>query len=193
MRRFVPVLMMFLAAALPAAAQDALLREIAASCLNRSSIECSFTQTRHLPMMDDDIVSEGRLSYSRPDAIRWEYTSPERMLLEMKGTDIRVSRGEGADATDISANRMYRDLAGLLLGVVSGNFLMDDKWFSALARQDGNTITLQLLPQKRELKRMWTGMTMRFDSVSHNALRIEITEAGGGSTTIEFSNYKNQF
>ena len=53
------------------------------------SISADFVQEKHLPILARPLISEGRLLYRRPDALRWEYTSPVKSVLLMHGGDAR--------------------------------------------------------------------------------------------------------
>jgi outer membrane lipoprotein-sorting protein len=53
------------------------------------SISADFVQEKHLPILAKPLISEGRLLYRRPDALRWEYTSPVKSVLLMHGGDAR--------------------------------------------------------------------------------------------------------
>ena len=75
MKKLFVIALMFLSA-LSAGAQSSLVSQISAACAAAESVQCNFTQTRHLAMMEEAIVSTGKMSYRRPDFLRWEYVSP---------------------------------------------------------------------------------------------------------------------
>ena len=56
---------------------------------NVDSIRADFVQEKHLPILAKPLISKGRLSYRRPDALRWEYTSPVKSVLLMHGGNAR--------------------------------------------------------------------------------------------------------
>lgn len=169
----------------PAMAQDDIARSLVDACSRMDSVKCGFIQRRHLSMMDEDIVSKGRMSYRKPDSFTWEYTEPERIVLEMDGAGISMSRGDGG-VTDVSGNKMYRELAKLLVGAVSGELIAGNKVFTVNVVREGGVILARMIPNKGDIKRMWTGMTMRFDPKTFRALGIDIEETGGDMTYIEF-------
>lgn len=53
------------------------------------AISADFVQEKHLPILAKPLISEGRLLYRRPDALRWEYTSPVKSVLLMHDGDAR--------------------------------------------------------------------------------------------------------
>ena len=60
---------------------------IAAEGVN--AISADFVQEKHLPILAKPLVSTGRLYYRRPDALRWEYTSPLQSVLLMHNGETR--------------------------------------------------------------------------------------------------------
>ena len=62
---------------------------IRAAANSVDSIRADFVQEKHLPILARPLTSEGHLLYRRPDALRWEYTSPVKSVLLMHGGDAR--------------------------------------------------------------------------------------------------------
>lgn len=157
-----------------------------------SSIDCDFTQTRHLSIMDQNIVSKGRMSYSKPSKLRWEYLTPQQMAFVIDGADVKVETGgKAADAQQ--GNRMYREIAKMLMKCISGELLADSRTFGTSVSENGKEIVAVLVPKKGELKKMWSRMVMHFDAKTLNAVKIEIEEAGGDTTVIDFYNTKTKY
>ena len=53
------------------------------------ALSADFVQEKHLPILAEPLVSKGRLSYRRPDSLRWEYTFPVQSVLLMHDGDAR--------------------------------------------------------------------------------------------------------
>lgn len=180
------LLLILMAATFTASARESLLDSLVNACRKVESVECGFVQTRRVSLMNGDIVSKGSLTYRKPDYLKWKYDTPETLTFEIDGNGVSVVREKDGGTTDVGNNRMYRELAKILLGAVSGDFIADSRLFKTEVTGDGKMVSARLVPVKGELKRMWTSMTMNFDQVSYKALSIDITEAGGNTTHIEF-------
>ena len=63
----------------------AAIEKIAAANEKFTTVNCPFTQTKHLVMMENELVNKGNLTYTRPNALKMEYTSPAGDLLEVDG------------------------------------------------------------------------------------------------------------
>lgn len=186
MKKAVLLLLILLIATFSGFAQESLLDSVVMACRNVERVECGFIQTRNVAMMNESMVLKGSLFYKKPDYLKWKYDVPETIIFEVDGSRVHVSREIEGETTDVGHNRMYRELGRILFGAVSGDLIADGKLFTAEAVGDGRVVSVRLVPIKGELKRMWTSMTMNFDSVSYKALSIDIIESGGNTTHIEF-------
>ncbi|MCF8024657.1 MAG: outer membrane lipoprotein carrier protein LolA [Desulfobacteraceae bacterium] len=54
-----------------------------------NSIQADFTQEKHLEMMDQPLMSKGRLYFQTPRSLRWEYREPVRSVLLMNKGEIQ--------------------------------------------------------------------------------------------------------
>ena len=192
MRRFILSLAVisamgsFTASSLRAQDHSDLANAVIEACAGTESISCNFIQTRHLSLVNGEVISKGRMHYGKPDTLVWEYISPEPLSFEMKGSEVTVRRKGSVQSSDASGNRMYRELTNMLLGAVSGRLMADGKLFATeYSSRDGYTV-VKMRPKKGDLKKMWNSMTMYFDEKSMKAVKIEIDETSGESTTIEF-------
>lgn len=156
------------------------------------SIDCDFTQTRHVSIMDEDMVSKGHMSFAAPDHLEWRYTSPNPMGLVLDGETVTIESAGKSNTADTRQNRMYREISRLLMGSISGSALTDSRTFETSVTKDKGFIVAELVPKKAELKRMWSKMTMYFTASTMIADHIEILEAGGDTTTIVFTNIRTK-
>lgn len=192
MKRLLALLCVILPCMLCMAQESKLESRIIEAAARMSSIDCDFTQTRHLSIMDQNIVSKGRMAYSKPSKLRWEYLTPQQMAFVIDGADVKVETG-GKAADTQQGNRMYREIAKMLMKCISGELLADNRTFGTSVSENGKEIVAVLVPKKGELKKMWSRMVMHFDAKTLNAVKIEIEEAGGDTTVIDFYNTKTKY
>lgn len=53
------------------------------------SLQASFVQEKHLPILSRPLLSKGTLLYRAPDAIRWEYASPVPSVLILREGEVK--------------------------------------------------------------------------------------------------------
>jgi outer membrane lipoprotein-sorting protein len=83
-----------LLAAVPARAAcdstDSCLRAIEAAQADARTVSARFTQTKHLSLLDEPLVSSGRFMFRRPDRIRLDIESPRPATIVITGREISI-------------------------------------------------------------------------------------------------------
>lgn len=158
-----------------------------------SSISCDFIQTKESPMLSEKIIAYGRMSYKKPDYLKWEYEKPFRYTFILDGTDISVTGNGKTSASDISRNRMVREMARIIKGCIEGSFLSDSGDFDASIDIEDGIIYVYLQPVNRELKKLWSGMKLEYSLEDWHARSFEMQEVSGDVTTVVFSNCDYDF
>ena len=92
------------------AGQEEIISRIIGNSAGMTSIACDFMQTKSLKMLDDELVSEGKMYYEQPGMLRWEYTSPRSMIFMLQGNTILLKHENRTDSIDARKNRMYREM-----------------------------------------------------------------------------------
>lgn len=149
------------------------------------SLRCRFVQTKSLKVLDGKVVSEGRMCYTQPDRLRWEYTSPYAYLFVIHGSEVTVSSRGRKDVIDAGANKVVRQITKLMLSTVTGKCLSDERAFRVRMQRDGKRWKALLEPQKKELKQVFSRIDMTFDSERMVPVEIVMVEQGGDYTRIE--------
>ena len=52
------------------------------------SMTCDFVQTKHLKLLNDKMVSRGKMYYQQRDKLRWEYVSPYQYTFIINGSQV---------------------------------------------------------------------------------------------------------
>lgn len=170
--------------------KDTITERIVGQSAQISSIDCRFTQTKTLHIMNGSMVSQGRMVFSRPGRIRWEYTSPSASLFILDGTRAILSSERGTSTVDVNRNKMFKGIARMMGSCISGECLRDSKsFFTSIEETPGEWIAT-LVPRKKDLEQMWERITIHFDRRKNHVTRIVMNEKSGDRTVIEFSGVK---
>jgi outer membrane lipoprotein-sorting protein len=107
-----------------------------------TSIEAAFHQEKHLPILAQPIVSEGRFSFQAPQSLRWEYQSPVHSVLLLhqgriskfidRDGQLRQDQGMGLDAMQV----VLAEISNWLDGRFTDNQMF------AVSQRDPQTIVL---------------------------------------------------
>ncbi|MDE6296759.1 MAG: outer membrane lipoprotein carrier protein LolA [Muribaculaceae bacterium] len=152
------------------------------------SMSCSFTQTKHLSLLKDKMVSEGKMWYKSPGKLRWEYTSPYKYQLIFNGTKVYVANKNRKDVIDTKSNRIFKEVARIMMETVTGNALSNSGDFTRTVSKDNSSYLVTLVPKKKEVKQMFTKIVLHFSQKGYSITEIDLYEKNGDRTNIRLKN-----
>ena len=154
------------------------------------SMQCDFVQTKHLKMLNGDMVSKGRMYYQQTNRLRWEYTTPYSYTFVLNNDKVLINSGKRNDVIDVNQNKVFREIARMMLNSVVGNCLNDEKSFkSSIATQGGEWVAT-LLPQRKDMKQMFQKIVLHFSQKQAVVTQVVLTERNGDQTVIDLKNIK---
>ena len=153
-------------------------------------MDCRFTQKKTMAMLAEPTVSEGLMSYVSPDKLRWEYTSPYAFALVVDGQKITKITDGNEEILDAKSGRMYQGIVNIIMSSATGKNLFDKSTFDLVITDDGDFWKAEMTPKKRDMKRMFAMLTFYFSKNNNVISKVEMTEAGGDVTLIQFYDMK---
>ncbi len=178
------------AAALSAPRKQEIIGSINSAASAMKSMTCSFTQTKYLSLLSDKMVSEGKMYYRQPNRLRWEYTSPYQYLFVLNGTKVYVGNKSRKDVIDTDANKVFKEIARIMMGTVTGTVLSGSSDFSVDVADGGTVWRVTLVPSKKEMKRMFSKIVLSFRKNGLMVSEIDIYEKNNDRTNIQLKNVK---
>jgi len=178
---------------LSAYAQDAealMKKRIAEAAQAMTSMQCDFVQTKQLRVLNDKMVSEGRMCYSRNDKLRWEYVKPYQYTFIMNGDRVLLKNRERSDVINIQQNKLFREIARIMMSSVVGSCLTDNRTFKVSLQEKSVEWSATLIPQRKDMKQMFQRIVLRFDQRQATVYRVELVERNGDLTTIDLKNIR---
>ena len=154
---------------------------------NIQSVKAEFLQERHLQILKDPLISEGRFLYLVSGSLRWEYLSPLQSVMLQKGDSIRLYHfSEGAWKQDmaqgVEARRMVlAEMSQWLQGRFDESKIFSHSYFQG---PPGRI----LLTPKEGINRFILSIEIVLSDRPGVIDRVEITEPGGSVTRIAFRN-----
>ena len=178
------------AAPISVAQQKEVIAKINKATSGLKSMSCSFTQTKHLSMLSDKMVSEGKMNYKQPNKLRWEYTSPYQYLFIFNGTKVYVGNKSRKDVIDTNSNKLFKEVARIMMSTVTGTALSNAADFS-VSVEDGKTLwNVTLIPKKKETRKMFTRIVLSFSKSDLMISEINLHEKNNDRTNIRLRNIK---
>ncbi|MDL2252001.1 outer membrane lipoprotein carrier protein LolA [Odoribacter sp. OttesenSCG-928-J03] len=167
-----------------------MMEKIAQASASMKTIQCDFEQTKHLSFLDEKMVSKGSMYYKQDSLLRWEYKSPYSYILILNGTHVVLESSNKKEVMDIKSNRLFQEIAKIMMNSVTGKSLSENNDFKATLYIQGDKWLAKLIPQKREIKQMFSNITLYFDSQKSTIYHVELLEKTGDITHIELKNIR---
>ena len=136
--------MMCLALTLSAQTQgkEAIRAKINKAAQEMRTMQCDFTQTKYSKMLNDQMVSKGRMCYKQKNMLRWEYVSPYTYTFILNDTQVLLKNEHRNDIIDTKQNKMFKEIARIMMNSVIGKCL-DDKEYKVMKKALVTKVELQ--------------------------------------------------
>ena len=191
LRAVLAVLLVLLPLAAPAQGGEAQARQrIAGAAQAMTSLQCDFVQTKQLTMLRDKMVAEGHMYYSQPDKLRWEYVRPYHYTFILNADRVLLKGAERSDVIDVAGNRLFREIARVMMSSVVGTCLSDDRTFTTTVATSGGEWVATMLPRRKDMRQMFQKVTLHFDQRQAVVTRVELVEKNGDLTVIDLKNIR---
>ncbi len=154
------------------------------------TMQCDFIQTKHLRMVNDKMTSKGRMYYQQTNRLRWEYTSPYSYTFILNDDKVLLKNKQRNDVIDVNKNKLFREIARIMMNSVVGTSLTDDKNFKSTIATNGSEWTASLLPQRKDLKQLFQKIILHFNRTNAMVTQVELIEKNGDKTVIELNNIR---
>ena len=174
-----------LAGALSASAASTL-NQIGAQIEQHAVVRAEFVQTKQMAALKRPLVTRGRLTFSRSQGVLWQIEQPYRMSYLLGEARIVEIGSDG-----VRRVRETRDVPGLaqvgrvFRAVLGANSDALREYFDATVQGDPGKWAIELKPRQPQLAQYLGGMQL---SGGRFVEEIRISETGGDSTQIRFSN-----
>lgn len=172
------------------ASQKQTIQRISDAAARMQTMQGDFTQTKHMKMLGDKMTSKGRMYYRQSDKLRWEYTSPYTYTFIMNGGKVLLRKGDRKDVVDVRQNKMFREIAQIILNSVVGKCLTNDKDFKVSLAEGKSSYTATLLPQRKNLKQMYQKIVLQFNRQTLMVEQVTMHERNGDYTEIDMRGMK---
>lgn len=161
--------------------EQKIIEKMASAAEKIKTVECNFTQTKQSKMLSKPQMSEGKMFCQQPDKLRWEYTSPRASTLVLEGTEARLLKGTEQEAR----NKFIGEMARMIMNCVAGKNLTDNKTFQVSAKEMPTEYVATLVPQRKDMKRLYTKLVLHYNLKQETVTEIELHEKNGDRTLIE--------
>jgi len=154
------------------------------------TMQCDFIQTKHLKMLNDDMVSKGRMYYQQGNRLRWEYTSPYTYIFIINNDKVLLKNNQRNDVIDVNKSKLFKEIARMMMNSVVGSCLTDEKSFKSSISVSAGEWVATLLPQRKDMKQMFQKIVLHFSQKQAMVTQVELIEKNGDATIIDLKHIR---
>ncbi len=165
-------------------------QQINAVASSMKTMQCDFVQTKYLKMLNDKMVSKGKMYYQQSDKLRWEYTTPYTYTFVLNGAKVLISKGKRNDVINVNQSKMFKEIARIMMNSVVGKCLTDSKDFKVDLTGSSSEYVATLYPQRKQMQQMFQKIILHFNKQKSTVSTVELIEKKGDKTVIELKNVK---
>lgn len=166
-------------------------QQINAVASKMKTMQCDFVQTKYLKMLNDKMVSRGKMYYQQSNKLRWEYTSPYTYTFVLNGSRVLISKGKRNDVINVNQSKFFKEIARIMMNSVVGKCLTDSKDFKVSLTGASAEYVATLYPQQKQMKQMFQKIILHFNKQKSTVSKVELIEKKGDRTIIELKNVKS--
>jgi outer membrane lipoprotein-sorting protein len=163
----------------------ALEARVAAAQEGLMSLEARFVQEKESPLLLEPETSRGRFSFRAPDRARWDFESPEEMVVVARGGEMLTWYRELGRAERVDLGERGAKLVELLS--VGGSFDALKRRFDlrvSFPEAEGEPYRLELEPSSARLRRHLRSVTVHLHRELFLPVRVRYEEADGSVTDV---------
>ncbi|MBO4663968.1 MAG: outer membrane lipoprotein carrier protein LolA [Bacteroidaceae bacterium] len=168
--------------------EQKIIQKISKAAQSMASMQCDFVQTKHMKLLNDNMVSYGKMYYQQSSKLRWEYTSPYTYTFILNDSKVLLKKGNRNDVIDVNQNKMFKEIARMMMNSVVGKCLTDKKDFKISVAETPEQYVATLLPQKKDMKQMFSKIILYVNKRQLTIAKVEMQEKKGDNTVIELKN-----
>lgn len=165
--------------------------QINAAAAKLRTMQCDFVQTKHMRMLNDKMVSRGRMYYVQPNKLRWEYISPYTYTFVLNNSQVMMSRGKKNQVIDVNQSKVFKEITRIMMNSVVGKCLNDGKDFKTSIAGTSTEWIATLVPLKKNMKQMFQTIKIHFNKQRSMVSVVELLERNGDRTVIELRNVRS--
>lgn len=165
-------------------------QQIEVAAANMKTMYCDFVQTKTLRMLNDKMISQGKMYYQQSDKLRWEYTTPYLYTFILNGSKVLISKGKHNDVINVNQSKFFKEIARIMMNSVVGKCLNDKKDFKVSFSANSSEYIATLLPQQKQMQQMFQKIVLHFNRQHAIVSKVELVEKRGDCTVIEMKNVK---
>jgi len=172
------------AAAAPCATSERCLRALAAAHGDTRTLDARFTQTKHVSLLDEPLVSSGRFRFRAPDHVRLDVETPQPATILIAGPAVHIPSLPEGEQRALAAGPMAA-LFSELGALMAGNLATPPADLRVAAQGSADGIAVTLTPTTADSRRMFQTMVLRFAGTPPTIRALRLDDGLGDHLEVE--------
>jgi outer membrane lipoprotein-sorting protein len=156
---------------------------------NRTSLQANFREERHMAILKDPVINEGKIWFTPPDKIRREITgnSPSTTVIDGKKMTIYYPNLKTAEQYDLVKRPIIRQsLEALTAGL---NFQRVADYYNIEGTKEDNSYVVTLSPKTASIRRLVKSLTLTMKT-DLTPEKVDYQSPRGERVLIDYSDVK---
>ncbi len=151
------------------------------------TLSSSFVQEKHLAIFSEQLLSQGRFVYQKPDQLRWELLTPATSGFVLNGAEGVRWNGLSKETNNFSTDR--DPLMGMIARQLFAWAQLDIEWLLSryqIELINEQPVQLKLIPLDQGEAGFIEHLQIRFAADQSYVETVEMNEKGGDKTLLHF-------
>jgi len=168
--------------------EDLFYSELSRRSSEVTTLKSSFTQTKHVKLLNTKVVSKGKFQYKKGVDTRFDYASPKVMSIIMTNSNLSISTPTKTTTYDFAKQRSLAELAVIMEACVSGKLRELPAKYKVTYKlaPDFHVITITNL--KRGADNPYTMIELHFCLEDYSLRELILYERSEDTTFYSFNN-----
>lgn len=170
---------------------DQLIQKLQALHSNQPSLQANFREERHLAMLKEPVVNEGKVWFTLPDKVRREIEgkTPSTTVIDGKKMSIYYPNYQQLEIYDLEKRPVIKDsLRALTAGL---NFREIGSYYNVEGSKDGNVYHITLTPKTASVRKLVRSVDLTLNENLTPAL-VVVEDSKGQRFTITYTNVRRE-
>jgi len=161
-------------------------KKLEENALKTQDINASFTQEKHLSILEEKISSTGTFKFKKENKVRWSYNSPYNYLIIINKDQIYINDEGREKSYDANSSKMFSQINKIVVGTARGTLFSDPDYTSAFSENSGFYM-VHMVPKSAKLREYVNEIHLYIDKKDLSVNRLKMTEKNGDFTQVDFS------
>ena len=168
--------------------QKAMTEKITEASAKMKSLNCDFEQVKELLILDEKMISKGKMNYRQDSRLRWEYIEPYTYLFVLNDKKLLMQAETSRNVMDVKSSKMFQEIVKIMMNSINGRGLTEIESFDNKYFTQGNKWVVELIPTQKEIKRIFSSIMLTFNTNDYTVDNVKLVEQNDDNTIITLLN-----